>query len=131
MAGHDAVAQGGHLPADDCDQLGFAAGVGDESGLVVAKDELPDEREGLCTKRIRPCGTTERSAADRDRVGITENMPCVYNKDVRPATFLMDDTRKFAGVIVPWRLGLASEALDTTKRRVLRSFIDECDGIPG
>ena len=57
--------------------------------------------------------------ADRDGVGIREKMSCVYGKDVLPATFLMDDTREFASIIVPWRLRLASEALDTTKCRIL------------
>lgn len=47
LAGHDFVTQRGHLSADDCDRLGFAAGVNDESSCVVAKDKLPNEREGL------------------------------------------------------------------------------------
>ena len=31
----------------------------------------------------------------------------------------MDNTREFAGVVVPWRLWLASEATDTTECRIL------------
>jgi hypothetical protein len=56
---------------------------------------------------------------DRDGVGIREKMSCVHGKDVLPATFLMDNTREFASVIVPWRLGLLGEALDTTECRIL------------
>ena len=45
LAGHDFVSKGRHLSADDTDRSG--AGVGDEARLVVAKDELPNERQGL------------------------------------------------------------------------------------
>jgi hypothetical protein len=31
----------------------------------------------------------------------------------------MDNTCEFASVIVPWRLGLLGEALDTAERRIL------------
>ena len=57
--------------------------------------------------------------ADRDGVGVTEKVPGVCSKSVCPATFLMDDTRKFASVVIPGCLRLASEAPDTTKCRIL------------
>lgn len=57
--------------------------------------------------------------ADRNGVGVTEEVSGVCSKYVCPTTFLVDDTREFAGVVVPWRLRLACEAPDTTKCRIL------------
>ena len=66
--------------------------------------------------------------ADRDGVGITEKVSSVYSQDVLPATFLVDDTPEFASVVVPWRLRLAGETLDTAECRILRNGINEhCD----
>ena len=45
LTGYDFVTKGGHLSSDNTDRS--RAGVGDESRLVVAKDKLPNEREGL------------------------------------------------------------------------------------
>ena len=45
LTGYDFVTEGGHLSSDDSGRS--AAGVGDESRLVVAKDKLPSDREGL------------------------------------------------------------------------------------
>jgi hypothetical protein len=56
---------------------------------------------------------------DRDGVVISDKMPSMCNKDVGPATFLMNDPGKFTGIIVPWGFGLTSEALDATECRVL------------
>lgn len=47
LTDHDFFAQGGHLSANDGDRLGFATRVDDESRLVIPKDKLPSEREGL------------------------------------------------------------------------------------
>jgi len=46
-------------------------------------------------------------------------MARVVNQDVSPAPFLMDYPSKFTNIIIPWRLGLPSEALDAPKRRIL------------
>ena len=46
-------------------------------------------------------------------------MTRVVNQDVSPAPFLMDYPSKFTSIVIPWRLGLASEALDAPKCRVL------------
>ena len=46
-------------------------------------------------------------------------MTRVVNQDVSPAPFLMDYSSKFTSIIIPWRLGLASEPLDAPKCCIL------------
>ena len=46
LAGHDFVAQGGYLATNNGNRSGGS--VGDKSRFVVAKEEFPNECEGLC-----------------------------------------------------------------------------------
>ena len=63
LTGDDLIGQGRLLSADDDDRAGV--GVCDEARLVVAKDELPDEREGLRLER-------QTIQNDRGRCQLTE-----------------------------------------------------------
>ena len=48
-------------------------------------------------------------------------MSSVSNQDILPSAFLVHNASELASTIIPRRFWLASETLDATKRRVLKS----------
>ena len=121
LTGHDLAAQRRHFSADDSGRS--RGGIGDEPRLVITKDELAHEREGLCM--VSACRRKGRRLADRDGVCVPEEVPGVCGEHVAPAALLVDDACEVAGVVVPRSFWLASETLDAAKRRVLWKAIYE------
>ena len=100
LAGEHADGEGRDRAADDG---GAPAARGDQPGLVVAEHELAQEGE-------RVCGLVER-----------DEVPGVFEEEVRPVALLVHDTGEGPVVGVPGRGGRFREALDAAEGRVLGS----------